>query len=80
VKIAIISSPYVAVPPPGYGGTERVIHYLIKGLLELGHEPILLGTGDSKVKCELIPIVEKAVTFPKNPADLPQFNKFLRSS
>jgi glycosyltransferase involved in cell wall biosynthesis len=79
VKIAIISSPYVAVPPPGYGGTERVIHYLIKGLLELGHEPVLLGTGDSKVKCELIPIVEKAVSFPKNPADLPQFNKFLRS-
>jgi glycosyltransferase involved in cell wall biosynthesis len=79
VKIAIVSSPYVPVPPPRYGGTEKVIHYLIKGLLELGHEPILLGTGDSKVPCKLIPIVEKAATFPKDKADLPAYNKFLRS-
>jgi glycosyltransferase involved in cell wall biosynthesis len=79
MKVAIVSSPYVPVPPLKYGGTERVIHYLIKGLLELGHEPILLGTGDSKVPCRLIPIVDKAVAFPKEKADLPAFNRYLRT-
>ena len=53
------------MPPKKYGGTERVIFYLIKGLKELGHEPILLGPGDSKVDCEIVPIVDRAIPFPE---------------
>jgi glycosyltransferase involved in cell wall biosynthesis len=78
VKVAIVASPYVAVPPPKYGGSEKIIYYLIKGLLEEGHEPILLGAGDSKVKCEVIPIVKKAVFFPKDKRRLPTFNRKIR--
>jgi glycosyltransferase involved in cell wall biosynthesis len=69
MRVAIVGEPYVPVPPPKYGGTEQVIHYLIKGLLELGHEPVLLAPGDSNVPCELIPTVNKAVYFPKTKAD-----------
>lgn len=69
MKIAIVASPYYPVPPAKYGGTERVIFYLIKGLLESGHEPILIGTGDSKVDCEIVPIVDKAIPFPKKDSD-----------
>jgi glycosyltransferase involved in cell wall biosynthesis len=78
VRIAIISSPYVPVPPVKYGGAEKVIYYLIKGLKEEGHEPILLGPGDSTVDCEIIPTVKKALFFPKDKRRLPAFNARIR--
>lgn len=65
----------VPVPPIKYGGTEQVIFYLIKGLLELGHEVVLVGTGDSKVDCEIIPIVDKATFFPIHKAQIAEFEK-----
>jgi glycosyltransferase involved in cell wall biosynthesis len=71
MRIAIVAEPFVAVPPRQYGGTEQVIYYLIKGLKEAGHQPILLGTGDSTVDCELIPITPKAISFPATSKDIP---------
>lgn len=78
MRIAIVASPYKAIPPTGYGGTEWVIYYLIKGLKEAGHEPVLLASRDSTVDCELIPIINKAVFFPKRPRDLPLFKQRIR--
>jgi glycosyltransferase involved in cell wall biosynthesis len=78
MRIAIVASPFVSVPPVKYGGSERVIQYLIKGLLEKGHEPILLGTGDSNVDCELIPIVRKPIFFPSEQKRIPLFNSRVR--
>jgi glycosyltransferase involved in cell wall biosynthesis len=71
MKIAMIAEPYVAVPPKKYGGTERIIYFLVKGLLERGHKVTLLASGDSAIKeefpeLELIPICEKHVFFGKN--------------
>jgi glycosyltransferase involved in cell wall biosynthesis len=71
MRIAIVASPAIPVPPPRYGGTELVIHYLIRGLMAAGHEPILLASGDSKVDCELIPIVREALYFPRYKKDIP---------
>lgn len=65
MKVAIVASAYLPIPPLKYGGTEQVITLLIKGLKELGHEPILLGPGDSTIDCQVIPICEKALVFPK---------------
>lgn len=78
MRIAIVANPYYPVPPTKYGGTEWVIHYLIKGLMERGHEPILLGTGDSKVDCELIPIIDTAIPFPRK--STPEFRQTIRRS
>lgn len=64
MRIAIVAGPFLPVPPVKYGGTEEVIYYLVNGLKEAGHEPILLGTGDSTIDCEIIPITEKALYFP----------------
>lgn len=64
MKIAVVAAPFYPVPPDKYGGTERVIFYLIKGLKELGHEPILFGSEDSTVDCQVIPIVNNAMNFP----------------
>lgn len=75
MKIAIVSSSMVPVPPIKYGGTEQVIFYLIKGLQELGHGVVLIGTKDSKVKCQIIPIVEKATFFPVHNQDIINFEK-----
>src|SRR5438093_801265 len=71
MRIAIIAGPYVPVPPMQYGGIEQVIAYLIKGLSEAGHEPILLGTGDSQVDCELIPIIDHSLGFAARHDDIP---------
>lgn len=65
MRIAIVAGPYYPVPPTKYGGTERVVYCLIKGLQELGHQPILLAPGDSKVDCQLISIAENSIPFPK---------------
>ncbi len=77
MRVAIIAGPYRPVPPGVYGGTERVIYYLIKGLLEAGHEPILLATADSDVACEIIPIADRAINFAKTPADIPAHQKIV---
>ena len=64
MRVAIVAGPHLPVPPPRYGGTERIIYDLIRGLLEAGHEPILLASADSEVDCELFPIVDRAISFP----------------
>lgn len=73
MRIAIVAAPHVAIPPSRYGGSEQVIHYLIKGLKELGHQPVLLASGDSQVDCPVIPIVDRALGFPQSEAERPQF-------
>lgn len=70
MRIAIVAGPYIPIPPPKYGGSEQVAHYLIQGLLEAGHEPILLAPGDSVVDCALMPITEKALYYPKSSKEL----------
>ena len=66
MRIAIAAEPFLPIPPKKYGGVERVIYYLIKGLQENGHEVILLAPGDSEVDCELIPICDKHSFFGKD--------------
>lgn len=66
MNIAIISPAYLPIPPKKYGGTERVIFNLIKGLKEEGHNPILFGPKDSEVDCEIVPIIDKSTGFSQN--------------
>ena len=80
MRIAVVAGPYVAIPPRQYGGIEQVVHYLIKGLQEAGHEPILLAPGDSTVSCELLPITEKALLFPRHKRDLPAHQRLVRKA
>jgi glycosyltransferase involved in cell wall biosynthesis len=80
MRIAIVAGPHVPIPPPRYGGTEQVIHYLIKGLKEAGHEPILLAPADSTEECELIPTVKEALYFPRKKVQLDDFQVRLRQA
>ena len=47
MRIAVIAPPWLPVPPPGYGGTEVVLDGLARGLVDLGHEVLLIGHPDS---------------------------------
>jgi glycosyltransferase involved in cell wall biosynthesis len=47
LHVGLIAPPWVAVPPPEYGGTELVVDHLARGLTELGHDVVLFTTGDS---------------------------------
>ena len=53
MKIAIVSTPFVSVPPLKYGGAELFISHLTEKLIDRGHNITLFATGDSKSRAEL---------------------------
>jgi glycosyltransferase involved in cell wall biosynthesis len=55
MRIAQIAPLAESVPPKLYGGTERVIAWLVEELVELGHEVTLFASGDSKTRADLVP-------------------------
>ncbi|HEX6819332.1 MAG TPA: glycosyltransferase, partial [Ktedonobacterales bacterium] len=63
MRIAQIVPLHIAVPPAGYGGTERVVHNLTEALVSRGHEVTLFATGDSRTSAKLVPMVEKGIFF-----------------
>ena len=61
LKIAILAPPYLPVPPPLYGGTEKIVSLLTEGLVELGHEVTLFASGDSTTSATLSSLYPKAL-------------------
>lgn len=59
MKIALISPPFISVPPKKYGGTELFIAELAKGLDRRGIKVILYANGESTVPVETRWIFEK---------------------
>jgi glycosyltransferase involved in cell wall biosynthesis len=51
MRIALISPPFIEVPPRRYGGTELFIGNLARELYCRGHEVIVYGNGDSSLPC-----------------------------
>jgi glycosyltransferase involved in cell wall biosynthesis len=49
VRVALVSTPFVSVPPRAYGGTELVVDALARALVRAGQEVTVLATGDSRV-------------------------------
>ena len=49
----MVSTPFVPVPPPRYGGTELVVAELVTALAAAGHEVTLFATGDSRPPAEI---------------------------
>lgn len=71
MRVAIVAAPHYPVPPALYGGTERVIAHLVRGLVEAGQEPVLFAPGDSTAECELVPTCDEAIGFVSHRRDLP---------
>jgi glycosyltransferase involved in cell wall biosynthesis len=55
VRIGLVAPPWVAVPPPGYGGTEMVVDLLARGLQDAGHEVLLAASADSTCPVPRVP-------------------------
>ncbi|MDQ1711461.1 MAG: hypothetical protein QOE45_911 [Frankiaceae bacterium] len=62
LRIGIIASPWVPVPPRGYGGTEAVLDTLARGLKRAGHDVVLYTTGDATCPVERRSYWPSAVT------------------
>ena len=61
LRIAQVAPPIEAVPPPGYGGTERIVHALLVELERRGHEVTLFASGDSTWSGRLVPTVDRSL-------------------
>jgi glycosyltransferase involved in cell wall biosynthesis len=53
MRIAQIAPLAESVPPKLYGGTERVVAWLIDELVELGHDVTLFASGNSRTRAKL---------------------------
>ena len=55
LHIAITADPYLPVPPRLYGGIERVLDFLVRGLAARGHRVTLFAHPESDVPATLVP-------------------------
>jgi glycosyltransferase involved in cell wall biosynthesis len=51
MRIAVLSTPFIRVPPSGYGGTELFCWELSEELATRGHDETLYTTGDTVTRC-----------------------------
>lgn len=51
MRIAVLSTPFIRVPPAGYGGTELFCYELSEELRARGHDVTLYTTGDAATTC-----------------------------
>jgi hypothetical protein len=61
MRIAQVAPLVESVPPKLYGGTERVVAWLIDELVELGHDVTLFASGDSVTRAKLVPTWPRAL-------------------
>jgi glycosyltransferase involved in cell wall biosynthesis len=71
MKIAHVAPLYEAVPPRLYGGTERIVSYLVDGLVANGHDVTLFSSRDAATKARLIPVREQALRLDPSPLKSP---------
>jgi glycosyltransferase involved in cell wall biosynthesis len=53
MRILQLAPLWETVPPPGYGGTESVVHLLTEELMRRGHDVTLAASGDSTTSARL---------------------------
>lgn len=67
MRIGIIVAPWIPIPPPAYGGIERVVDSLARGFAAAGHEVLLAASADSTCAVPLVSGMR-----PSEPAELGQ--------
>jgi glycosyltransferase involved in cell wall biosynthesis len=69
MHIAQIAPLAESVPPKLYGGTERVVAWLVDELVSLGHEVTLFASGDSTTRANLRAVCPQALRLGKKATD-----------
>jgi glycosyltransferase involved in cell wall biosynthesis len=59
LKILVVTSSLIPVPPPRYGGIEREVAQLVTGLHERGHDVTLMAGEGSHVPCRILTYSER---------------------
>src|SRR4051812_2031367 len=65
MRVALLSPLFESVPPKKYGGTERVVYNLCRGLKARGVDVTLFASGDSQVDVPLVPVIDEALRLRK---------------
>ncbi|TSC76514.1 MAG: putative glycosyltransferase [Parcubacteria group bacterium Gr01-1014_31] len=60
-RIALLATPWEAVPPPKYGGTELIVANLADELTRRGHTVTVFATGDSRPAGRLAAVFPRAL-------------------
>ena len=71
LRIAQVAPPLEAVPPIGYGGTERIVGELVLELDRRGHQVTTFASGDSHVPgrhVETVPLALRPIGFGDDPS------------
>lgn len=63
----MVSPLFERVPPLYYGGTERVVYNLCRGLTRAGIDVTLFASGDSRADGHLVPVIDEALRLKKVP-------------
>lgn len=71
MRIAHIAPLYESVPPKFYGGTERIICYLVDALVGMGHDVTLFSSGDAKTRARLAAVRDQALWLDPHPLKSP---------
>jgi glycosyltransferase involved in cell wall biosynthesis len=53
MRIALVASPFISVPPARYGGTELFVAQLAEGLKKLGFDVVVYANGQSRLNTEV---------------------------
>lgn len=61
MRIAQVAPLAEAIPPKLYGGTERVVFWLVEELVRQGHDVTLFASGDSRTSAKLVPVIPEAL-------------------
>ena len=69
MRIAMLASLAESVPPKLYGGTERVVAWLVDELVGLGHDVTLFASGDSRTKGKLHSVWPRALRLGRKGTD-----------
>ena len=69
MRIAQVAPLVESVPPPGYGGTERVVAYLTDELVKEGHDVTLFASGDSRTSAELFACAPRSLRLDETVVD-----------
>src|SRR4051812_10330888 len=67
MRVALVSPLFESVPPRLYGGTERVIHNLCRGLIEADNEVTVFCSADSTVEGRIVPVIDEALRLRRVP-------------
>jgi hypothetical protein len=69
LRIAVVSPPFLPLPPPGYAGTERVVTTLAVGLHDRGHDVTVFAPADSVLPCAVVPTLPRSAWTAGDPGD-----------